>query len=137
MKRNASVFLTVPFFLVLVVLLSSCSSLLPKGDKGDPGDQGIPGVTGEAGSATILNLYYKVASAGTNVATVPEILDKMTSTFVKVYESYPSTPDLWHEITDGFTSTSIYYAISWSAGEVYVFNCTAGNNLMFMVYGTN
>lgn len=119
----------------LVLLTSSCSSLLPKGDKGETG---ATGPTGEAGAtATLIKTYAGSLTSSNKTIDVPEILGKEDTTFVLVYQSYSSTPTMWHPVTDGWLDSfpsACYYVISWEYGKVYLNSWTIGDNYMIKVY---
>ena len=140
---------------VFVVVLTGCSSLLPKGDKGDPGQQGTPGATGEVGvigpvgstgeagvpGMTLIKIYAGTfSSTGNLYLDVPEISGKLGSTIVLAYWAFSTSPSIWNPMADGWLDSSTFaksFSVSWTFGRVYFYGVTAGDYYLVQVYQNN
>jgi len=130
--------------LVSIVLLTGCSSLLPKGEAGatgstgPTGEAGAIGPTGPTGPAgvTLIKTYSGTFTGETTQSIyVSEIVDKLGETFILAYFAFSTSPDVWNPMTDGWLDAEAWrYWYSWTTGYVSFYECSAGHYYMIQVY---
>lgn len=105
----------------ILPFLIFCVGLMFVGCVGKTGPMGPAGKSG-----LILVNSYSGTFTGLSplIVSIPEILGKSDSTFVKVY--YSSDGNTWYPIEDG-DFAAFYYGINWTAGNVGLMGFTTAN----------
>jgi hypothetical protein len=108
------------------------------------GPQGATGATGPAGGVTLIAQYDNISSpltsGGDYTVTVPEILNKRTTTYVEGYWATNAHPDIWTPMADGWgtsNSNSRTCSVSWTAGQVGLWGMLAGDIYLIKVFQHN
>jgi hypothetical protein len=140
------------YFLLLLSIFYSCTGPVgpagptgatgPAGATGATGPAGATGATGPAGPAgvTLLKTYtgYMTGEESQSIS-VPEILGKISSTFVLGY--YTSTAsNIWTPMTDGWLDSNSYARmlwVSWTYGNCYIYGGRIGDKYLINVYSNN
>ena len=113
----------------LVVALCSCEG--PEGPIGPQGEQGIPGVPG----FVLIKTYTgSIPTNGTHVLDIPEISQKVLTTFILAYWAYEGSPSIWFPLADGRLDNSYarIFAVHWDYGEVRFHQMLAGD--LYQIY---
>lgn len=126
--------------LSLLLLLSvGCGK---DGATGPMGPQGLAGETGEQGEPGVLLIKEytgTISSDGSWSLSVPEITGKRSTTFVMAYWTFPTTPDIWIPMTDGWldTTEAHIFGVSWTYGKVYFYYMVEGDLFLVQVFEHN
>lgn len=144
--------LLIPFLLLLVIV--ACTKEGPMGPAGPQGPEGLQGPAGPEGTqgppgpegpqgtpgVSLINEYTgSIASDGSYTLDVPEITGKRTTTYVMAYWAFPTSPDIWIPMADGWLDLaySHIFSVSWTFGKVYFFEMTAGDLYLVQVFEHN
>ena len=121
-------------FLAVLFILGCTGETGPMGPAGTDGTDGVNGSPG----TTMLNQYSGDCLNGTFFISVPEILNKQTTTYVLGYYSSDGSPDIWTPMTDGWlTPRAMQLWLSWTQGRVYVYDATNTYNYLIQVFEHN
>ena len=125
------------FIITLCCLLFvGCGKQGPTGPAGPQGAQGPEGPQGPAGVSLIAEYTGTISSDGNYTLDVPEITGKRSTTFVMAYWAFPTSPNIWTPMTDGWLdySDAHVFGVSWTYGTVLFFEMTAGDLYLVQVF---
>lgn len=110
-----------------------------QGSPGTDGTQGLPGPEGQPGVSLIKEYTGSIPSDGTYTLNVPEITGKRMTTYVMAYHAYPTSPDIWTPIADGWLDYLYQriFSVSWTYGKVYFYEMKAGDLYLVQVFEHN
>lgn len=109
------------------------------GPGGPPGPEGTEGPEGPPGALLIKEYTGAIPSDGSYTLNVPEILGKRSTTFVMAYWAFPTSPDIWTPMTDGWLDTyeAHIFSVCWTYGKVYFLYMTQGHLYLVQVFEHN
>ncbi len=111
----------------------------PQGPAGPEGPQGPIGPEGPAGVSLLKEYTATIPSDGNYTLDVPEITGKRTTTYVMAYWAFPTSPNIWTPMTDGWLDGyhSRVFSVSWTYGQVYFYQMSAGDLILVQVFQHN
>jgi hypothetical protein len=128
-------------FAVLILAFAGCEKQGPTGPMGPQGEMGPEGETGPAGPegspgfSLIAEYTGTVPSDGNYYMEVPEITGKRTTTFVMAYYAYPTSPDVWTQMTDGWLTTGTRaFGVSWTLGVLAFYDMVKDDLYLVQVF---
>lgn len=109
-----------------VVFMAGCARG-PEGPMGPAGPAGVPGIS-------LLREYTGTMAAADLDVAVPEILNRRQNTFVEVFRQAVGNTTVWEPVSDGYSTTSARYLVSWSSGTVYLRGFAIGEGYLIKVF---